>query len=258
MLCGGIELPIDRFPTACREAMGEQKRCWRGLWRRWSELPAEPMRITATLASGYVAPIDGQIHLDGVLSAACLTVFASEAYASPYVIPLPLALAWVAPSGEPLWLATDLSPVGPGAPPIGVSYIHARYPTHRADLADRQSANTSAGRYKDTRLPLPTAMTDEVEGYCIGNLLEVTKLLDRVTHIGRKSAHGHGRVFRWAVDPAPGVTPAFILDRRPVPVEFLGAHSIKTDPSRINPRRGWTPPYWHAPLHGPVRVPQWT
>ena len=54
-------------------------------------------------------------------------------------------------AGRPLWLATNFRTA---ATPHGVAYIHSRYPTYRADLADRQSVLTSAGQYKDARIPL--------------------------------------------------------------------------------------------------------
>lgn len=259
MRVGGLSLPEARFPTACREReFGDgSRRCWRAAWRRWRQLPAEPLHVTACCASPYIAAIDGALHLDAILSAACLSLWASvvEESAEPYIIPLPLALAWVSPDGRPLWYATELRPIGAAA--TGAAYLHRRYPTDRADLAARQAAPTRAGRYKDVRLPLPVTTTEAVEGWCIGDCGEVARLLDGITHIGRKAAHGRGRVLRWQVEPAAEIAPADILDRRAVPVDSL-ADGDWIDPARYAPRLGWTPPYWHPASQAPVRTARWT
>lgn len=256
MRCCGLDLPEDRFPTARWESSGHRKRSWRGLYDQWRTLPAYPLQVSATLANGYVSTIDGGLHLDGILSAACLSLFASrvEDCVAPSIIPLPLALSWVSPQGLPLWTATDLMPVDEVGK--GVCYVHSRYPTHRADLASRQSAVMTAGRYKDARIPLQVTGAAAVEGFCIGDPAAVVKLLDRITHIGRKGAHGHGRVLRWEVEPC-AVTEDDVMDLRPVPIEYLAETGEGVVASRLFPRRGWTPPYWYAPAHAPVRTSAW-
>ncbi|HZT90322.1 MAG TPA: hypothetical protein VFA12_20445 [Stellaceae bacterium] len=250
-----LDLPVERFPTACREReYGDGKRCWRGLWRRWQHLPAEPLHIVGTLASGYIAPLDGALHLDGLLSAACLSLWASvvDDGIERYVIPLPLALAWASPAGDPLWLASDLRPIG--AASRGSAYLHSRYPSERADLAVRQTAPTKAGRYKDVRMPLAVTVTAAVEGWCIGDRNAVTMLLDRVWHVGRKGAHGRGRVLSWQIEPAPEIDADYILDHRNVPVAYLAAKGLAVAPERLSPRLGWTPPYWHPASMAAVRT----
>jgi CRISPR type IV-associated protein Csf3 len=257
MRCCGLTLDTARFPTAQREVkFGDSKRCWRGAHKRWKELEAKPLRIAATLANGYIPSLDGALHLDGILAYACFQLWASEIEARDnlYIIPLPLGLAWVAPDGLPLWLATDMIPVGQAV--SGAIYIHARYPDHRAELAVKQSVLTTAGRYKDSRVPLSVVAADKVEGFCFGDPEALKTLLDRVSHIGRKGAHGHGRVLRWSIEDAPDLTPESVLERRTVPVAYFGDAGVAGH--RFAPRRGWSPPYWHTPSHAPVRLPQWT
>lgn len=258
MQCCGLDLPTERFPTACREGIGDRKRCWRGLYERWRKLPAGPLRVRGQLANGFVPSLDGALHLDGILSAACMSLYASVVgdRVDPYVVPLPLGLSWVSRTGMPLWTATDLVPTDEAA--RGVTYLHARYPVHRADIAVKQSVLTSAGRYKDARIPMLVIAAAEVVGVCFGDREWVSKLLDLVTHVGKKGSHGHGRVLSWSVGPAEGVVEADVLDRRPVPIEFLADRDETIEAARIAPRRGWSPPYWHAPSHSPVRLPRWT
>lgn len=259
MRCGGLDLPEARFPIACREReFGDTtRRCWKALWRRWRESPAKPLHIVGRLASGYVAGIDGALHLDSILSAACFDLYASVIDCrpddEPYVLPLPLALAWVSPSDRPLWLATDLRPVGEAV--SGPVYLHSHYPTDRADLASRQAVLTSAGRYKDSRLPLSLTMTEAVEGWCLGDHDAIRMLLDRVTHVGRKAARGHGRVLSWQAEAAD-FDAAAIMERRPAPIDYLIDQAIPA--ARISPRQGWTPPYWHPGCQGPTRIATWT
>lgn len=256
----GMTLPTDRFPTACRELeFGETKRrCWRALWQRWQNLTCEPLRVVAHLANGYIAPVDGGLHLDGILSAACFSLYPSviNPTADRYIIPLPLSLAWVSPIGDPLWLATELRPADEAK--LGVAYLHARYPVDRADLAGRRAVLTSAGRYKDARLPLAVTVADRVEGWCIGDAGQVKRLLDRIDYIGRKSAHGFGRVIKWEIAAAPDVDPETILDRRAVPLDYLAEIGASVAATRLAPRLGWTPPYWHPASQGPVRTAAWT
>jgi hypothetical protein len=260
MLANGLILPSSRFPTACRELeYGDTKRrCWRALWRRWHDMPGEPLHVIGRLASGYVAAIDDAIHLDALLSAACFSLYPSvvDDGIERYVIPLPIALLWVSPAECPLWATSDLRPSG--AYKTGATYIHSRYPADRADLARHASVLTTAGRYKDTRRPLQIIATAAVEGWCFGLREPVFELLSRITHIGVKSAHGHGRVLSWSVEPASSVSIEAILDRRPVPIDYLATHGETVESGRVIPRQGWTPPYWHPECQGMVRRAIWT
>lgn len=246
---------LGAFPAVSRREY-DAGRSYQALWSQWRSREMEPLHISGTLLAGFVGGVDDAIHLDGVLSAAvfgCQLVGAKVDPSESFVLPLPVALHWVDGAGRPLWLATNFRTA---ATPHGVAYIHSRYPTYRADLADRQSVLTSAGQYKDARIPLRVTTASKIEAWCIGSADDIRELLGGVTHVGRKPAHGHGRVVRWLVQPAPGIDAEWILQRRPVPIAALGKTAIPAD--RVAPRTGWTPPYWDDRLHAACRRPAWT
>jgi hypothetical protein len=237
------------------ESRGKAERQFDALHQRWQAAEHEPLHIVGRLATGFVPAVDGALHLDSLLSAAAFTVHggAKMCDTESFVLPLPLALIWVSGRGRPLWAATDLRPVG--AVRDGVAYLHSRYPDHRSDLAIPRSTVTSAGPFKDVRLPLLIRVTADIEAWCIGIKDDIETLLAAVTNVGRKSAHGRGRVLSWTVEPAPGIDAAWILERRMTPLEALGGAAVPA--CRIAPRIGWTPPYWDARLHAACRRPAW-
>lgn len=246
---------LGSFPAVSRRDY-DAGRSYQALWERWRDAPKAPLHITGALVSGFIPGADDTIHLDGILSAAvfgCSKVSAKVDPSESFVLPLPVDLHWVDDAGRPLWLTTDFRAA---TAQDGTAYIHSRYPGHRADLANKQSVLTTAGIYKDTRMPLRIVTAKTIEAWCFGIADEVRALLAATTHVGRKPAHGHGRIVKWEVSAAPGIDTAWILERRMTPVAALGATAITAD--RIAPRSGWTPPYWDARLHTTCRRPQWT
>ena len=246
---------LGSFPAVSRREY-DAGRSYQALWERWRTAPKAPLHITGMLVSGFIPGADDAVHLDGILSAAvfgCSKVGAKVDPSESFVLPLPVDLHWVDDGGRPLWLTTDFRAADPQQ---GTAYIHSRYPDHRADLANKQSVLTSAGRFKDTRMPLRIITAGLIGAWCIGDVDEIRSLLAATTHVGRKPAHGQGRVVKWEVSAAPGIDAAWILERRMTPVAALGATAIIAD--RIAPRGGWTPPYWDARFHTTCRRPKWT
>lgn len=213
------------------------------------------MRVTAVMGGPYVHAIDGAIHLDGVLSmAACAAINSGPNQDfDGAVVPIPLRLLWVCQKGRPLWAASDLRPVGETGQ--AKSYWHSRYPADRADLSEKIGANTSAGRWKDYRVPMSMTLAHRLEALCVGVPEHVEKLLTQhVTHIGKKTSQGKGRVLQWTVDPLPlPIDDAIeaIISSRPVPLDYFRETASQIS-GRIVPRAGWTPPYWDARYHTEV------
>jgi hypothetical protein len=187
-----------------------------------------------------------ELALDGVLSWGALTTHPVGSHFAPEgsVVPLPLELLWVSPEGRPLWAATPLRPLVPGIE--SREYWHKRYPSHRAEFGHKLNAVTSAGRWKEYRMPVQALSVARLGAWCLGERSEVERLLSPVTHIGKKGSMGYGRVARWTVTPAPEVAAADILAQRPVPLRYWRDHDACPG-GRIEPQRGWTPPYWFAP-----------
>lgn len=245
------------FP-AVRDRDHKAGRSYTAVWERWRDAPKAPLLVRATMASGHVPTLDGTLHLDGILAAAVMGsshVGATVGFRERFAVPLPIQLVWVSNQGWPLWAATDLKGEGGGCD--AEVYIHRRHPTDRATLAAQTAVNTSAGRYRDVRLPLRTRIEPTLVGWCIGDRDLVADLLTGIEQVGRKGAIGQGRVLGWCVEPAD-VDLAWILDRRSVPLEYLAKVGAAALPDRIAPHASWTPPYWDAPRHRPCRLPSWT
>lgn len=230
--------------------------------RRYAALPMTPLRIRATLGTPYTpSEPGGALHLDGVLGWA---VIQSLPYpvrwpaGTAAVVPLPLALLWISPEGLPLWASSLIRPVGETAD--SRYYWHKRYPGHRAELGDRVSAQTRAGRWKEYRIPVGAVAAREVVGAAIGHAPTVRDLLAHVTHLGKHAATGDGRVLAWDVAetswPLEWTRTAIACDR-PVPLRYYTAPAgaVPGDVPALLGRRGFTPPYWYVPWHEPCLAP---
>lgn len=234
----------------------EKTLTWREQAASWSDLPKQPLCVTAIMSTPVVAGVDNRINLDGLLASAALT---THPYPSQWgrdgdvTLPLPLELLWVSDTGLPLWAATPLQPLGDAVD--GREYWHKRTPSHRADFGVKLNAVTTAGRWKEYRVPLRTVTTDRLTALCIGNQAEVERLLASVSHIGKKGSVGYGRVARWLVEPAgDAVVADQLLALRPVPIAYYDG---KPAPQHgvLRQREAWTPPYWVARWHQPCVCP---
>jgi CRISPR type IV-associated protein Csf3 len=229
---------------------GRKSRNWEQRRDDYATLPKVPLIITAQLVTPILHAERERTHLDSILAFAALT---NHPVASDYdqaaVIPLPLDLVWVSPQGLPLWACSPLMPVGDGL--ATREYWHKRYPSHRADFGDKLNAVTSAGRWKEYRVPVHAQQIDRLHALAIGHAEEIEALLAVVTHIGKKGSMGYGRVARWSVTPAAH-TLADVLALRPVPVAYYeGQQPV----GALALNRGWTAPYWFSPWWADCMVP---
>lgn len=217
----------------------------------YAALPTSPIIITAELVTPIIHAERHATNLDSILSSAAMTDHpVAGKYNEATVVPLPLALAWVSPDGLPLWACTPLRPIGEGMD--GAEYWHKRYPSHRAEFGSKLNANTTAGRYREYRVPVKTQHIERLGALAIGNSDEVIRLLTGyITHIGKKGSMGFGRVARWSVTVADH-TLDDVLALRPVPVAY---YTGQLPHGKIEPSRGWTPPYWFAPRWADCVVP---
>jgi hypothetical protein len=228
-----------------------RSRTWEHRRDEYAALPKEPIIVTAELATPVIHSERDWTHIDGLLSWAALTnhPVASHYDAAP-VIPLPLELAWVSPDGLPLWACTPMMPAEVGTD--SREYWHKRYPSHRAELSSRMSANTTGGRWREYRVPLRAHAVQRLHALAIGNTEEVERLLSIVIHIGKKGSMGYGRVVRWTVTTGTHALED-VLARRPVPVAYYNG---RQPVGALELRRGWTPPYWYAPRWADCMVPE--
>lgn len=227
-------LPVVQ-PSKIEKGMG-----FRELQKRYLSLECQPLKITGTLLNGYIP--NGALHLDGILSSA---VFAAhpcsyKTIAQPSLVPLPIIGLWQDSSGAILYASSDFECDDEHK---GQEYWHKRYPsTHNEWVKPKQiNVKTTAGQYKDYRVPMDVRLAKTITAYCIGNKAEIERLLGFVTHVGKKSSQGFGRVINWQVETADvGIDD--VLRNRPVPVE-----SKLKNKGRMR-HETWTSPYWHKPL----------
>lgn len=219
---------------------------------RYEAMDKQTLMITAKLATPYV-PVgtDNAVHLDGLLSQAVLTAHpcAPQFNGQACIVPLPLEILWISPQWLPLWAASDMLP---GDPVTAREYWHKRYPSHRAEFGSKMAAVTTAGRWKEYRVPLNAVRANLLHGIAIGNKDEITRLLGFVSHIGKKGSAGYGRVAQWQVDAIDAADPLdLIIAAKSVPVDYAQSKDIA---GKYSPLRGWTPPYWYAPYHSPCII----
>lgn len=229
---------------------GRKSRNWEQRRDDYAALPKVPLIITAELVTPILHAERELTHLDSILSFAALTNHpVASGYDQAAVIPMPLDLVWVSPQGLPLWACTPLMPVGDGL--ATREYWHKRYPSHRADFGDKLNAVTSAGRWKEYRVPVHAQQIDRLHALAIGHAEEIEALLAVVTHIGKKGSMGYGRVARWSVTQAAH-TLSDALALRPVPVAY---YEGRNPVGSLALNRGWTAPYWYSPWWADCMVP---
>jgi hypothetical protein len=216
------------------------------LEEKYEALPMSPLHIMAIMGSPVAAGSGYDVHLDSLLSAAVLNLHpCSPKYTDNMVVSLPLKLLWLH-DGWPLWAASDIIPenhIGAGR-----EYWHKRYPESRIGFAKKRNANTSAGRYREYRVPMPVNHAEQMTAYAIGNRDEVQRLLDGyATHIGKKASYGYGRVLKWVVrevELPESEAVDTICRNRSIPAEYARSIGIN---GGLLPAAGWTPPYWYRP-----------
>lgn len=200
--------------------------------------------ITATVGTPvYTGTHLDAVHLDSILAYAATCHLPPLPQGEIRTVEVPgLMEAWRDEVGKPLWACSMLYAIDPVA---GQEYAHRRYPSHRAKMASKQSANLSAGQYKEGRRSVRTTDARLWKAMAIGDADVIRGLLDRVGHIGsRSSIYGH--VIKWSVEPCDTVTLDRVMERRPVPARYAPCDTP-------DPFMAWTPPYWYHPWMEPCR-----
>lgn len=196
----------------------------------------QPFRVLFELdgAGVYYDPME-PIMLDSLL-AYCLARFHVHGEPptrdeEPFDIPLPLQ--WGDVNGHRVWRASALSPIGPTAETVG--YWRRRFRQNRADLTTG-SPNLTQATYREWNMPLPLLLCRQMEAFAVGNRAEVQRILRRdLKYLGKKSAHGHGRIVsitcEWCEDD-------FSWTRQGRAMRWLPTES---GTRTVRPR----PPYWN-------------
>lgn len=183
--------------------------------------PAEPIHLDA-LVAWALAPFHAPRHLtrDDV----------------PVDLPMPLARRGIGDTW--VWAASALFPAGQTAETL--THWRKRLRQGRIELT-RGSPNLQNGTWRDWQMPLPLLITHRMEAWAIGDRRDLLKLLRRVPALGKKRAHGHGRITGVEVER---VGDDYSLVREGRAMRWLpDARGTRL----VRPR----PPYWNP--HGRVR-----
>lgn len=235
-----------------------------------------PLRVSASLEAGVGHAAPWGVALDGLLA----SVLHSQAKVEledaggvhvpvlecSEVADLVLPLARCELGGGQLWhwAATSAWPSFPEPQSLEVRSWYS-FPDHQRleELASSlpQHVDDDRGRWRRYAMPLLVSVAD-LGWQAVGAVDEIRGLLEQVGSIGKKRAHGQGRVLSWSVEAVEGLSwweaghlhPGGQLGR-PSPAQCLAG----CEPAPVDGgvgRTGLRPPYLHPcrqrELHRPV------
>jgi len=160
-----------------------------------------PLKVVIHLDGAGIYYDPGEpIHLDSLLAALLAPRHVhGEPPArdeEPADIPIPCA-RWHR-GGVWGWRCSALFPDGPQAE--GLTYWRKRFRESRADMIASASPNLEHHTYRRWNTPLPLLLSHRMVGYAVGDRRSIRKELRRLDYLGKKRAHGHGRVVGVDVD----------------------------------------------------------
>lgn len=225
-----------------------------------------PMRVTAELEAGIAHAHPWGIALDGLL-ASLIHAAAGDDNATgvldldePPLIELPLARCGSVRSWH--WAATCSYPLdGHDQRPALQHWMtrtdHAALEALSATLP--KTLSDARGPYRVHRVPVLVTTCTAVSWHAIGDPAQVTRLLEPVAAIGKKRAHGHGRVLSWTIEPASDLE-AFDAAHlhpdgslgRPAPTSCLTGRDVADAGIGL---AGIRPPYIHPATQARLRLP---
>lgn len=215
---------------------------------RYADASLEPLIVRAVMVAN--SPVtyhpDEPIRLDGILAWSvvkhALAGGLPDDDPEPVWVPLPVECAWRSESGQPLWSASALFPVGE-------QFTQRLSFTKRVEFRfSHRKYRENAGRWMSRMKHVYCLTTDAFEARVIGNREYIEKLLEPVGSIGKHRRRGFGEVARWEVvplefDPREVFVFAGVLTRElPAAAAEIAGLDRRIMPPVIT--IGWTPPYW--------------
>lgn len=102
---------------------------------------------------------------------------------------------------------------------------------------------TNQGYYKDFMINLPVLITDKITFYCNGDKKEITRLLEHLTTIGKKTSIGSGRIHKITVNET-GEDYSFFKDGEimrniPISIKIPIVEGMRFE------QQPYKPPYWN-------------
>lgn len=153
------------------------------------------LKITFHLdGSGLYYDFNEPTHLDALMAWAIAPYHCQQRHITrddlPEHVPLPL-YRHDCGNGNWVWCASALFPDGQVEETL--RFWRKRFRQNRIELT-RGSPNLTNGIYRDWNMPMPLLLTHRMIAYARGDRREVLKALRRVQYLGKKRAHGLGKV----------------------------------------------------------------
>jgi CRISPR type IV-associated protein Csf3 len=198
-------------------------------------------KVTFTLdGSGVYYDANEPIHLDALLA---WVLAPKQGFRhvtrddEPAIIELPLKRKhygehWV-------WCASALFPVGPTGEDL--QFWRKRFRASRAELTSG-SPNLTNGTFREWNQPVPLLLCTRLVAWGNGDASAVRKALREVTHLGKKRAHGYGKITNCTVESCDNDYSIYNKDGC--------ANRFIPDPRGTRKVRP-IPPYWnqHGSIH---------
>jgi CRISPR type IV-associated protein Csf3 len=192
----------------------------------------EALKITAWLMNGFCANDPYSPAIDGIIGAAFRREqlgdeqFALDVAHFGRLQPVEGLPLQVEQFGEDWWYRCSL--------PIYQSrcvtnrFIHRRFNESEAErhAGDAKKVEVTKGPYKNARLLLKQQVTDRIEWHVVGDRAEIDRLLQSISHVGKRIGGGFGQVRRWEIGEGDAETARFF---RPLPREFADRHGKTGD-----------------------------
>lgn len=213
-------------------------------------MSTQPLKITAVMQDGRLCSSDGWLFFDAILYHAWFAEHFPDIYRGT------LPQGEVGHIGLPLRRYDD----GTHAASVGfykqygiqTEYWHKKPSAHNKlgekyiDFGKRRGkVNVSSGEYKAYRMPEVIRLVSDITFFAYGNKKKIEQLLKHMTHIGKKTSIGWGRVKKWVVEEFEedytDISPYGLA--RPIPIKKatkdhkMNAHTIQ--------RLACKPPYWN-------------
>lgn len=209
----------------------------------------EPLLITAYPRCAIEC--DAYLPIDGILFASAMAQsYGPESLTTPgkqsELAPVDLPIEKRTINGE--WFyATSFAQWGPCAD--GQTFWTKRFDRKTDHLVDfgksRGKVITEQGRYKAYMMPVFYRCALSVSWYVYGDGDAIMRLLSTVTHIGKKTSQGNGRINKWTVEFIDADYSVFGPD----------GQVMRSVPEENGVLYGVRPSYWASSNQVPCRLP---
>lgn len=134
------------------------------------------------------------------------------------------------------------------APKLRTSRIYKRFEDYFIENHPEllhKSYNIGSGHYKNHMITYPLIVTDTVQFYGCGDTAEVRRLLSHLTHLGKKTGIGGGKILKLSVEETEADHSFYHDDygvMRPIPTRLKTP--IPVEAGQVIMRMAYKPPYW--------------